>query len=768
MAWWTSLTSGLGSFLVNPGIFLAGALLVSVPIIIHLLNRRKFKIVDWAAMDFLLEADKKNRRRVRLENLLLLLLRCLAVLLLGLLLARPFDSSGIASKLFKAQQFERIILLDDSLSMKARANNQTVMEVAREQVTALLQSFAAEQSDNMLTLFLTSNPEQPKFNGSPLDSQHIDDILDDVKDLEATDTPAQFVPALLKLENYLETQPANVNRVVYVISDLRRKDWQPTTEEAEQESQPLEILRKIAKTANACFVHDVASDEDRNVVIREVLPEKTLVAGVESRFDVLVENTGSRELTNLKLKFSAGDAVPVERDIDQLAAGETASLRFPFTFAVEETPENEEAIVHQSRKVKVEVQAERGGEEDRLLEDSVAYVAARVIPGIPTLIVDGDPSASFGKSESFYLRRALKPPGATPSGVVPEVITENELETLELSKYQVVFLCNLYRLSDKPHEELKKWVAAGGGLVILPGQQVDEEYFNRQLFGEGDTEGRELSPVRLENILGDEDEKNWSNFKIEDVQHPAFKDFAGQQNPLLNNVKIFRWWKLNAKTLPNIPPAQILAKLSDVEESPAFVERPFGRGRVLVTALPADADWSTWTSDPSYILLMQELVRYLTIGDSREGMLRVGEPLRKTIELTQYELDAELATPGEKKTHLQAVQASEAEPNRWLLEQKQVLQQGFYELKLAKRTGGAEAWLFAANLDPLEGNLQRANTSELEKQLREAGVELLASGAGAIGGKAAQLEIWKYLLWLLIALLLGEQVLGWIFGMRRA
>ena len=61
------------------------------PILIHLLNKRKFKIVDWAAMDFLLDADKKNRRRIRLENLILLLsLRCLAVLLIGLLLARPF------------------------------------------------------------------------------------------------------------------------------------------------------------------------------------------------------------------------------------------------------------------------------------------------------------------------------------------------------------------------------------------------------------------------------------------------------------------------------------------------------------------------------------------------------------------------------------------------------------------------------------------------------------------------------------------------------
>ena len=71
----SNFMSFLGGFMVNPALFLLGVAAISSPIIIHLLNKRKFKRVDWAAMDFLLEADKKNRRRVRLENFILLLLR---------------------------------------------------------------------------------------------------------------------------------------------------------------------------------------------------------------------------------------------------------------------------------------------------------------------------------------------------------------------------------------------------------------------------------------------------------------------------------------------------------------------------------------------------------------------------------------------------------------------------------------------------------------------------------------------------------------------
>ena len=103
----------LGISAVNPAL-LWGSLAVASPIIIHLLSKRKFKVVDWAAMDFLIEADKRNRRRVRMEQLILLLLRCLACLLIALLVARPFFSSqGLASAMLADSSFERLIGIDE-------------------------------------------------------------------------------------------------------------------------------------------------------------------------------------------------------------------------------------------------------------------------------------------------------------------------------------------------------------------------------------------------------------------------------------------------------------------------------------------------------------------------------------------------------------------------------------------------------------------------------------------------------------------------------
>src|SRR6476646_9860347 len=85
----TLLPHILAAWFVSPGFAFAGAALASIPIIIHILNRRRFKTVRWAAMEYLLQAMRKNRRRLKFEQWLLLAIRCLLIFLMGLALARP-------------------------------------------------------------------------------------------------------------------------------------------------------------------------------------------------------------------------------------------------------------------------------------------------------------------------------------------------------------------------------------------------------------------------------------------------------------------------------------------------------------------------------------------------------------------------------------------------------------------------------------------------------------------------------------------------------
>src|SRR5438445_9312293 len=94
----TLLPNILAAFFVSPWFAVAGTILASIPIIIHILNRRRFKVVHWAAMEYLLQAMRKNRRRLKFEQWLLLVMRCLLIFLMGMALARPLgcDNTSIA------------------------------------------------------------------------------------------------------------------------------------------------------------------------------------------------------------------------------------------------------------------------------------------------------------------------------------------------------------------------------------------------------------------------------------------------------------------------------------------------------------------------------------------------------------------------------------------------------------------------------------------------------------------------------------------------
>src|SRR3989304_4474792 len=118
----------IGSFavldaLATPVMLYAGVGAAALPILIHLLNKRRYRILRWAATDFLREAQRRNRRRIRLQELILLALRCLAMGLVGLMLARWFiQPESILAALGTAGRTEHIVLLDDSFSMGLRAD----------------------------------------------------------------------------------------------------------------------------------------------------------------------------------------------------------------------------------------------------------------------------------------------------------------------------------------------------------------------------------------------------------------------------------------------------------------------------------------------------------------------------------------------------------------------------------------------------------------------------------------------------------------------
>jgi hypothetical protein len=763
------------NFLIHPALFIGGLIAVLSPIIIHLLNKRRFKRVDWAAMDFLLLAQKLNRRKVKLEEMILLLLRCLAMALIGLLLARPFLSHDSGAKLFSGSRHERVIVLDDSLSMKAQGAGSSPLEAARKMLDEWVSGLASRGSDDSITVIRASEPSKPLFNAVPLSEASVSEILREFAEMQASDVPASLAAALGEVEKMLEdqTKGGGVNRIVYVLTDMRRKDWEgaPASVDTDEagEKDAVATLKRIASKAAGCYVIDLGVEGQSNLAIDEIAPgDKALIAGVATEFEVVVRNLGKEVANDVGIRFAAADALPLEASIDRIEPGETGAVAFSYTFAAPDTAPGTGAPEPVVLKAEI---VTGDGTADLLPDDNTRFFAARVARGLRVLVVDGDPSGAFGGSESYFLTKALSPRGAARSGIEVAVVDDSDLDETRLDDFQVVFLANLYRVTPERRKKLEDWVGKGGGLIVGLGDQVDEDVYNEELYAGGTG----LLPAQLDAIGGDETEESWAFFDPVKENHPVLRIFEGNSNPLLEAVKIFRWWRVVPdEAAEKEGRATVIARFTDEEKSPAFVETRFGEGHVMLVSTSLDVDWNNWPEDgASYLIVMQELARYMARSNAREGAIATGQELDYGIDLADYRAEASVIQPSGSKVAVQAQRPegeSETAATRWEIAFDDTRERGFYRLQLTPTDGGEEQTvLFAANIDSGEGQLARVDAAGMEADLAEGGVRLVREkesvfDLGAVTGKS---EFWKLVLYLLAAILCVELAFAWWLGARR-
>jgi hypothetical protein len=749
-----------------------GALAVASPIVIHLLNKRRFKIVDWAAMDFLFEADKKNRRRVQLENFILLMLRCLAMLLIGILLARPFLPSSVASIMQKKQEYERVILLDDSLSLKVVNGDLPAMEVSKNALKDLMKNLAeSSDSDDWLTVMLTSRPTEPVLSNEPLTRNTVSALTEIVDDIECSETSADYPAALNELRKYVSGQRANVGRVAYVFSDMRQRDWIGSGD-ADSDSAPNRIVQAIGDETVDCFVVDIAGPADQNLAITEVRPLDLQVADRIVRFNVSVANYGTRTVSEVRVLLQVNDETPQYEIIPSIAPEQTEQVAFRYMFnRPVETPsfdEENELPRFENYRIRAEIDRQALGEtglaSDQLVEDSSEVFASRVLNGVPVLLVDGDPLSTSQRSETHYLR-SLNVFGA---GLAMDTVTVSQLENVSLSKYRVIFLCNVDEASTDRINSLSQWVADGGALVIMPGNQVRASRFNDSFY----REGTGLSPIGLVEMAGDPTMSQWVNFEVDPQIHPALRLIVDSDETSLGRVDIFSWWTSQYDPQEVGRGFQIPMRLSDSENSPAMVDRSWGQGKVVVFTIPADGDWTMWPSSPTFAPVMLDLIDYLIGSLGENSSVAIGKPITYPVDLTVYDNRVSLRDPGNEKVESVARPLEDTEASRaseiYRVEFDNIHRRGFYELDLKKHDGETESVLFASNPDSRESQLKRMSPASLEGDFLGDKVKLVsASELGTQTVEGGNTEIWMQVLMLLFVVLVCEQFLGWWFGRKR-
>ncbi len=734
---------------INP-FFLLGSALISIPIIIHLLNRRKFRIIDWAAMEFLLEAFRERRRRLQVEHLLLLLLRCLIVLMIVFLCARPYFESSFLSSALGGSSTTRILLIDDSASMQASVERVTALQRAVSAAHELVGRLATERPSDSVEIVLASAPEKRYFVADQIGSKAaparsaLGKIKAGFRRANLSDVLTRFEKALLTKED----DDAAKTKVVYLFSDFRRSDWSSNTKAAN-------LLEALIQDGPWVLADAGQAPDTENLTITEVRTDPPIpVAGIRFRHLVRVKNTGTQTRKNVRVTVEMGGARLPAEQISEIAPGATAQVEIRSQLV--EDP----GWKHLKAKLL---------DNDKLAADNEYHLAIRVRKGLRVLIVDSDGSALPQEQESYYLERALNPRGRYRSGVLPTVTSPAKfIDITDLSPYDIIVLANSVP-DDRRVEMLEQYVKEGGAVVILLGDRIAPSDFNRVMF----RDGTGLSPLKIgpaTDLLPAGGSQTDPVHFLPTVPGPPLTIFRGSTNPLRRQVHI---WRAFRTEVPEKLPAgtQVLCRYTNPDGTAAMATATYGRGRTFLITTPLDlhSNWNDWPKDPSYLVFTQDLITFMT---SHQGSPQVRRPGGKlSYRLPQgFGGSVEFMGPDKKPQkaarEIRGDSSGNKEREEHWLSHPAGEQPG---INIYRITGGGKErslW-YATNVDPAEGELLRIDKEELRRSLPDTGYEFLtlsedSSDVSFLVGEKR--EAWKVLAWLLLALLVLESLMAFSFG----
>jgi hypothetical protein len=543
--------AGLG--LIHLG-FLAAAAAVAVPVLIHLLLRPRARRVEIGTLRFLKRVLHDSTRRRKLRRWLLLALRSAAVLLLALLFARPY----LRSDATEGREREVVLLIDQSASMSATEDQQTLFARAQEAAGRVLKDL----------------PGQTAVHLAYFDAQGVapsaEPRIDPARQPGFAGT--DYGVALRWARDRMLLSSRN-QRKVYLFTDLQRSGLRDTTFDGLPPGVAVEVV-EVGKP----LLHNLAV-EGVEAVQTLVRPREPLVVAAS------VFNAGPLPVRNATVRLVLEGPAPKVEQTQTVTLPPAARQPVRFNLPI-------------TKPGLYQGYVEVAGEDDFPLDDRRWLALDARLPD-RLLLVDGQPGVSVFANETYYLEAALRlrlaDQGAPLTPYEPERLAWDGAARLpDLAPFRLVALCNVAGLPVEDVTRLGACVAGGGRLLIFTGNQVQADNYE-PLRQAG------LLPAAVEGTSGPETFR----FDTWDKEHPIFRPLSDPQQGDLRRVAFRHITRLRPQ-----PGAKVLAAAQGGK--PLLVEGKLGRGAVLLVASAADRDWSDWPQSRLYVPLVHQIVGYLT------------------------------------------------------------------------------------------------------------------------------------------------------------
>lgn len=689
---------------LNP-LVLIGLLAASIPIIIHLLNLRKLKVIEFSSIQFLKEMQKNKMRKLKIKQILLLILRTLVIVFLVLAFSRPTIREVNLAGLGSEVKNTIVIIIDDTPSMSVADKRGEYFLQAKKIASKILE--ASEEGDEIYLLkFSELNPQRTEFNST---SKSL--ALREIQNFELSDVSRNYFDVFVTTAKILE-HSKNLSKEVFILTDFQKTNF------PENDLINLKLDRVIDRNTRVFFfkigeknAYNISIDS-LNLINRifEINKPVTISASITNHSDENGTNINSDLFFNEKKVAQKGI------DIQKQSSG-----IFSFTGQLKE---------YGFILSRLEI------EDDDLLKDNVRYFNFFVPEKVKVLLVSENPDDLL--FVNLVLSQSLddnSEPIFSITKITPQFFNSYRLENFDvlvISSPEKIFNLNI----------LKDYISKGGVVVIVPGNNSSPLAFSKVLEELG------LNPVN--GVSGSKDSKTiFTRFKEVDFNHPFFYGIFSERNQRqIESPKIF--YSFNYK--PTLKGKEIII----LENGNSFLcEEKIDEGSVIIFTSAFDLSWSEFPIKPIFVPLINRIALY-TKSSLRNFSFVAGDEVK--LKLSQSFQNLKLIHPDGKESVI-----SETENIQGIVNAGRLTQVGNYKLLSGNEIVGA----ISINIDPRESNLTKLEEDKLKdfakRSFPDGKLKILNSEVDplvVIKQERYGTELWKLFLILAIISLALEMIIA--------
>jgi Aerotolerance regulator N-terminal len=687
-------------------LMLLGILAVAVPIAIHLIGRRRAKVVRFAALEFLLATRRRTARRFALRERLLLAVRILLCATIPLAISKPFASCQRRGPAVERGPQAAVLIIDDSFA-SGYVQGTPWINRAVEEAHRILRMLGPEAEVAIL------RASESADQSSELTRDHLR-LHDQLKAISARARPADTTRALRRAAQLLGASNHR-SKTVFLLS-LQAKSGLVGAATAWGERGP--AIQHVDLRRGA---------EMGNHAITQLAVEPDPATGPRGiAIHVEVGNFSSSDARDLEVSISLDGAV-VSRGVLDVPSAARKSKRFLATLSPGARVGSITATL----------------QHDALAIDDVRYAQGYVRDDVRVLLVNGDPRTTRHDDELFYLETALRPGDRSDSGNAVRTATVDELAAVTLADFDVVVLANVPALADKVVAAIAQWIQRGGGLLLAPGDRVEAAAYDRSMLPLLPQGLRDPIDTTWGATAADKASRSLHLVKWQ-ADHPIFSVFS-KDAPELAEASFSKISLLGPTT--DTADRKVLARFTN--GAAALVEASQGAGRILLYTSTLDRDWNDLPIHAGYLPLMQQAIRHLArqhvSGSPREHLVGSSVSL-PSADLTKLEVrgpTGNVSYEGERLAGKSQVRFGRTD------------EPGIYRVVGTDATGAVSArdeLAFAVNVDPRGSDLTAADDTALPPSGR-------AEAQNAQRGER-RVELWHAVAGLILLLLVIEGLLA--------